>query len=958
MRSELMKIRRLDIGDFGIYSNQTMDQLNSNMVVVGGLNRAGKSSLLEILRYLGYGFPCDNSLPPARNKYQVQAEIESEANNSFYLTTEGFGDPVVSRHDEKEVTNPYQQLSKYTYQQLFTISLDKLNKLPQDNQRQQQLQSILLGAGFSDLLKIQNISRKLSKAAKKIGGTNGNYDVYGFKEYNQQIEEGLEKREQALKQIDKFQEVKQDLFDIKERINNKNLVIKKAQAQMTILDILKSNFNVWEEKNELELKLERYDQDKLEEKYNNQLLKEAERLKEDYQQAEKDYRKAFAKLKEKIDSQQVIKAKDKLIEHREELLEFESEISGLREKIRILQRDKDEHQDKKEELKVEIQDYNNSWDDFSSVLEIKTDEIAKDELDLIKEEYRNTAHKLEKKKNKLEELTNREDFIKEQLQDEENLGIETNLKRYYFLAIIFLLGGGALAYAVERQVGFIVALTGVIGGSINFLFHFLFSRTSHQQKRKLESELEDISEQAAKNKQDIKRLEEKMEQLEDKITRYCEILNLPEKVSLTLISRTFKWIKDIKERINKWDKKTVALDKREDNLQQKLIRLNKIISDLSAVIYSGEINWKEDELFGNRNKMFMLLEEICEYLRLAENLSEVEIEQQEFDRKIAEFLPEEIEAEDSLTALDKFIDKCGDYQQVKELENKIDNLKTNVLASLRTERSKEAFIRLKDLTEAEINDQQLLTLFDNFYQQYSSLSDLEDSFQLAKEELNKLKERLDQLKKEEQSLKDRKEALATNQKLDEAKEDIIRARQKLRPLAEEFAVNKAASFILNQARDRFIDRIKDKLLGSASEILEDITQGEYEAILPHDDLAEIDFKLKAKGKIKHKTIGELSQGTKEQLFLAVRISRIRELNPNLPVILDDSLVNFDDYHLQKVVELLAELSKTHQIFILTCDSKLLKHLNNLGGNIQYWQLEKGKFKLSSSGQELINYLSV
>ena len=958
MRSELMRIKRLDIGDFGIYSNQTIDQLNPNMVVVGGLNRAGKSSLLEILRYLGYGFPRDNSLPPARKKYQVQAEIESEENNNFYLTTEGFGEPVVSKHDVNEVSNPYQKLSKYTYQQLFTISLEKLNRLPKDNQKQQQLQSILLGAGFSDLLKIQDISQTLSKAAKRIGGTNGDCDVYAFKEYNQQIEDGLEKREQALRQIDKFKAVKKDLADTKEQIINKNSVIKKAQARITIFDILKSNYTVWEEKNELELKLEKYDLDNLENNYNNHLLKEAERLKEDYQQAEKNYRKAVAKLKEKIDSEQVIKAKEKLIEHREELLEFESEISGLREKIRILHRDKNEHQEKEEKLKAEIKDYNNSWEDFEAVLEIKTDEIAKDKLNQTKKEYKTLLQELEEKKKKEEELSNKKEFIKEQLDDKEELGVAANLKKYYLLAMIFLMGGAILAYAVERQVGFIVALTGVIGGSINFLFHFIFNRSTHQQKRKLNSELKDINKKLDNNKQNMEPLEDRIEELEDKIRNYCEILNLPQKVSLTLISRTFEWIKDVKERINKWKQKRIALKKKEKDLLKRLVRLNEIVADLSNYLYSGKISWEEDDLFSNKNKLFMLLEEICEYLRLAENLAEVEVEQQEFDKKIAEFLPEEITGDDSLTVLDKFIDKCGDYQQVKEIETKIDNLKTNVLASLRTERSKNAFEKLKDLADDEIDDQRLLTLFDDFYQQYSSLSDVEESFQSAKKELNQLKERLEQLKKQEQSLEDRKEALATNQKLDEAKEDIIRARQRLRPLAEEFAVKKAASFILDQARDRFIDRIKDKLLGSASEILKEMTQGEYEAILPQDDLAEIDFKLKSEGKIKHKTIAELSQGTKEQLFLAVRISRIRELSPNLPVILDDSLVNFDDYHLQQVIELLLELSKTHQIFILTCDPKLLKHLNNLGSNIQYWQLEKGKFKLSSSGQELINYLSV
>ena len=52
-----MKIQRLYIGDFGILRNQTLDELDPGLVVIGGLNRAGKSTLMQVLRYLGYGFP-------------------------------------------------------------------------------------------------------------------------------------------------------------------------------------------------------------------------------------------------------------------------------------------------------------------------------------------------------------------------------------------------------------------------------------------------------------------------------------------------------------------------------------------------------------------------------------------------------------------------------------------------------------------------------------------------------------------------------------------------------------------------------------------------------------------------------------------------------------------------------------------------------------------------------------
>ncbi len=60
-----IKIQRLHIRDFGILRDQTLEPLHPGLVVIGGLNRAGgKSTLMHVLRCLGYGFPRGGNLPP------------------------------------------------------------------------------------------------------------------------------------------------------------------------------------------------------------------------------------------------------------------------------------------------------------------------------------------------------------------------------------------------------------------------------------------------------------------------------------------------------------------------------------------------------------------------------------------------------------------------------------------------------------------------------------------------------------------------------------------------------------------------------------------------------------------------------------------------------------------------------------------------------------------------------
>ena len=91
------------------------------------------------------------------------------------------------------------------------------------------------------------------------------------------------------------------------------------------------------------------------------------------------------------------------------------------------------------------------------------------------------------------------------------------------------------------------------------------------------------------------------------------------------------------------------------------------------------------------------------------------------------------------------------------------------------------------------------------------------------------------------------------------------------------------------------------------------------------------------------------------MFLAVRISRIKEISPSLPVILDDSFVNFDIAHTKNTVKALVKLSMTHQIFVLTCHATLVELIMSQSPKAQYIKLERGKFT-ESLGEDLKEYL--
>ncbi len=153
-----------------------------------------------------------------------------------------------------------------------------------------------------------------------------------------------------------------------------------------------------------------------------------------------------------------------------------------------------------------------------------------------------------------------------------------------------------------------------------------------------------------------------------------------------------------------------------------------------------------------------------------------------------------------------------------------------------------------------------------------------------------------------------------------------------------------------------IEKTEKELLNPAAKILKKISSQHYTELKTAADLDQSDFRVTTKSGEEFNSVQQLSRGSLEQLFLAVRISRIKEINPPLPLVLDDSLVNFDRRHLYNTAELISNLADRQQIFILSCHPHLISYIAEISDSAQYWKLEGGDFKLTNQ-EQLIDHLS-
>ena len=81
---------------------------------------------------------------------------------------------------------------------------------------------------------------------------------------------------------------------------------------------------------------------------------------------------------------------------------------------------------------------------------------------------------------------------------------------------------------------------------------------------------------------------------------------------------------------------------------------------------------------------------------------------------------------------------------------------------------------------------------------------------------------------------------------------------------------------------------------------------------------------------------DLSRGTREQLYLALRLGLIREFGEHaerLPVVVDEVLVNFDSERAHLAAQAFSELAQTNQVLVFTCHRTIVDMFGEGGAQV-------------------------
>jgi uncharacterized protein YhaN len=178
---------------------------------------------------------------------------------------------------------------------------------------------------------------------------------------------------------------------------------------------------------------------------------------------------------------------------------------------------------------------------------------------------------------------------------------------------------------------------------------------------------------------------------------------------------------------------------------------------------------------------------------------------------------------------------------------------------------------------------------------------------------------------------------------DDAREELARARDELarmerseeaaqaaqaaagqlatvRALAERYARARLAQRVLRDAIERYRREHEGPMLARANELFPALTCSHFERLVTELDERDEWVLVAIAADGARRRIEELSDGTREQLFLALRLAAIEryvEMAGPIPVVFDDVLLESDDARAEQVLTVLGDLAHQTQVVVLT-----------------------------------------
>ncbi len=382
-------------------------------------------------------------------------------------------------------------------------------------------------------------------------------------------------------------------------------------------------------------------------------------------------------------------------------------------------------------------------------------------------------------------------------------------------------------------------------------------------------------------------------------------------------------IDKMEKSISEYEKLTVLINKIQKELNLENHNLSDLLSkrtELQSLLENSKT--KEKEFLKENNlsdiKKYNEVSNIIRTLReIKQKISEYEDYSNKFNQELDKFVidfNQFIKENELLTILPVYKEDFENIEStIKNISSNLDEtLKNNALYEENTTKVAQLQAESKSF-EFEKNSEIVVS--------EEMKEELSEKLIEKQKELAIFSNRINELK-EVESLVDKK-----NQKNAEL--------TRLKKLLNNLFIKEVLVELIKNAKEEF-NKVQPNLI-SAKNYLSEITDAKYSEInfdrttISGDEIGEKDW-------------NNLSRGTKEQLYLALRFGYAQNYSldnngdengrPNLPLIIDDAFVNFDKKRTILAFKCLSSFSKTNQVIYFTCHKQIIELLkqNNIKCN--------------------------
>ena len=892
-----MQLREIHIDGFGIFCDKHVTGISSGASVLYGPNEFGKSTLLEFVRRILFGFRGVNPYPAlAGGAYGGRLVCELADGKIITISRKDgrSGGPVKIFADSGEILESEEfnrklgLISQKFYNNIYAIGLDELQtiKTLEEEEIKSHIYGAGLGLGNTSLKEINDTLSKQADAIFKPGGSVQEMAVL-YREIRDQ-EKALREAKQRLSEYDEL--VRKDK-ELQIAIESLDVKITQMESEQRLLQAQDKLFPTCIALQEKEGKLTEIQETPV---FPEDALTRLERLETAASNLEKQMARDIDDLKQ--------------LEHKRDSLIFDEAIISKEAAIVSLQKKTDQYKSASKDIKaVETQRTT-----LAESIRTKVDRLGErwtvekvqgfnislsqeDRIREAKEGIGNARRAVESIRSKLE--VHRDTKAARSVQSVRIPGI---IKIAGFAVLALGILGIAIGIAISQTslsvFGAILLILGlvVILGTRNEGANL----GSDPVEKKYTADLSDAESACAKTL--------------DQWQSFLEQLGLDKSLTSDGVLDVVRTIREIQADLLKVKELDSRIESMQDSIGEVDTLLKQVISSLSYVKFG-------DDTIANIEILNQQLTSAKEIKSKRENLQDqindltgkVKDNEKSLTRA-GEDLRQFVSGFDAQNETD-FRIKHDMFQERKKLKKEIDDART--------------FIRSTIGTGQE---------YDSFMTSISSTNPAAIASALEANEvtLTDLKAQRDQMNQTIGELRTRIKDLFSKDPVAEQIE-LETKKQQLRDSSMRWLKSQIALFALEKAISKYENTRQPEVIKSAAEIFARITDHAYEKIIKPAEIipgkpTELSIEDSA---ARRKTIGELSRGTKEQLYLAMRLGLIKVYETKsepMPIVIDDILTNFDDTRGLDAIKALIEFSNTRQLIILTCHESNFNLYKNLG----------------------------